>query len=741
MRAIRIREAASAVAVVAGVALCAPASAGAAFTLPSLLSGTATLQFEEANAPAMASGGGYVAFRGTLAGRPGVYRRSLASGEVALVAEGDATAPSISESGQYVAFTTTADLEPEYTPAGQSEPVGEPAVDRGCPEVYVRNMQLVPGEPGAYTLAAALGAGRGIEFTGGCTSLSSGFAIAGAQAAPGVALSADGQRVVFTVLSASNLAGAGTQASQVVVRDLKERTTTLVSVTPAGVAVPGGGAFPSTATLTESKLPSERVQLELPQQQWGDEATASTAAIDADGNAVAWLGTNVAAQVSAAEAARAPALAAQPSGREGEPLWRPVYEPEAHTRRLLAGTSLQFFYKRASEVEDPLTAGSLVGTHSADFIAPALSANGEKVALVATAPSSELVASLEERLNIPITALNTDAYVVRVNAEPASAPVVTPLTEIPSYSFPEADTEDVKDIAISADGERVAFDTARTQLDLPSLSLVSPFVPYAKTAYTYEANLQAGTLQRVGEAYDGLQPNGEDGLLSFAGGDQTLAFASRATNLFYGDGISAWEVYDTTEQPVSAQVVEEQIGPVPPPLAASVAPEWVLGATATAAPDGDVVLDAEVPGAGRLTVDAIAQLPAQTKASGDHAKVSARRRRERRRAQTAGARLLARTVAAGAQTAAAASEIVLRLQPDAQYRDLVSGGDGLYAILRVTFAAAGHATLTREIPVVLRDTQTKRPAAAARAKGRGSATARAGAKGTSKGSGKRGARG
>lgn len=175
-----MRRTAAMIALAAAAALLLPTSAAAEFTLPTLLSGTQQLQFESADAPALAREGGFVAFQGSLAGVSGVWRRDLQTGAIepvattydkaapelsapneALAAPG-ASAPSISADGRYVAFTTTADLEPEHDNlAGEAE--GEPAADRGCPEVYVRDMDLSASVSGAYTLAAAVGqSGAGI---------------------------------------------------------------------------------------------------------------------------------------------------------------------------------------------------------------------------------------------------------------------------------------------------------------------------------------------------------------------------------------------------------------------------------------------------------------------------------------------------------------------------------------------------------------------------------------------------
>ena len=85
-------------------------------------------------------------------------------------------------------------------------------------------------------------------------------------------------------------------------------TTTLVTETPSGEPVAGGGAFPDVYTLTETRARSGPVGLSEQEQEYGDQAAGSTAAISADGSTVAWLGMNVSEQVSSTEAQRDPQL-------------------------------------------------------------------------------------------------------------------------------------------------------------------------------------------------------------------------------------------------------------------------------------------------------------------------------------------------------------------------------------------------------------------------------------------------
>jgi hypothetical protein len=678
--------------------LALPTSGYAEFAAPTLLSGTQTQQFEEAGSPAFAQEGRYVAFRGSLAGVPGVYRRDLQTGEIAIVAGEDATAPSISANGRYIAFTSAAVLDPQ-----DEGPDGDDG--GGCPQVYVRDMDLAPTAPDAYTLASVpIGSSEeGLTFAPACPSGGSG--LAGAQAAGGVALSANGREVAFTVLSSSDLMSGErehptTEASQVAVRDLETHTTTLVSATPEGLATPGGGAYPSAVSKLEVRF-------------LGAQPAASSAAISADGSTVAWEGTNVPEQVPSATEITGGA------GYEVEPLWRRIADgPTAVTKRLLAGAGLEFFafgITNLGEGNPPVRAGALAlePQEQDEFIPPALSADGRTVVTIANAFTP---ANQESYRFVGATlAPPAEAYLVRVGDEATSMPEITPLTATPDFALSKALLGGIGEVAISPDGSRVAFNTRRVNFALAPPILISPPVQETSYAYTYVANLSGGTLQRVTRGYEGSAPNGEPGLLSFAGDDLSLAFASAASNLFFGDGTpGASQVYLTQEVPPGTEIPIESVSPAPalplPP------PAWVLSATATVEPDGSVLIDAQVPGAGKLQARASAQLPATYGPAGRRTERSSRTRARASGVGGSRVELLTRTVSQAATVATVASELRLRLRPGPAYRALVASRDGLYVLLRVTFTAPGHSPLVRGIPVTLRLIASSK---AARAKGAG----------------------
>jgi WD40-like Beta Propeller Repeat len=685
--------------------------AHAEFGAATLLSNAPPLQFDEARNPAFSQNGEYVAFRGSLAGVSGVYRRDLRTGQIALVAGAnseaelnapDAAAPSISADGRYVAFTSAHPLD-------VADDTGS-----GCPQVYVRDMDapLVPdarveeearqaaahGLPAPpekpYTLASAVNGGEeGLTYEHPCLGRPANeLALAGAQAAPGVALSADGREVAFTVLSASDLTAPCTTApvkcptepSQVAVRDLETQTTTLVSATPEGGPTPGGGAFPANGVDGASSVSG---------------GSASSAAISADGTTVAWQGTDVPAQVPSATDVTSQMAAYGGPTREVEPLWRRIADgPTAVTRRLLAGAGLNFYFPASHENSEVIEGGALAPVGQA-FAPPALSADGRTAVTIANAPTAGNQASYEFLGYKAVPP--ADAYVSHVGEDEAAAVKVTPLTATPSFAATNAIIDGVSEVAISADGTRVAFDTRRVNFALAPPTLISPPAPEGAYSYTYEANLTLGTLQRVTSTWNGAPPSGDAGQVSFAGEGTSLAFASTAGNLFYGDatpGVS--QVFLAEEQPAGELPPPQSLSAAPQPPAP--APEWMLSATAKAQRDGSVLVYAEVPGAGRLQARAAAQLPARSISdvpADKHQSRNAGRASSRGGAARANARIVTDTLARATASPTTASLVLLRLRVSRAYSALAAGRHGLYAIISVSFTAPGHGRLLRQIPV------------------------------------------
>ena len=681
------------VALAALIVVSLPTSAARAdFTSDTVISGTAAVQSDYAYDPAVSANGQYVAFTGSQAGAPGVYRKNLQTGELDLVAAGDAGAPSISADGQFVSFTTTAT---------------DPASGTGqqCSSVYVRDMSQPIDAPGAFTLASALsGVATGLTYAGTGTA---GCPGGGSSAAAGVALSGDGSEVAFTVVGASNLAtGADgaptTPPAQVAVRNLDTDATTLVSQTMASLGstaepVPGGAAMTDTSTDGGANA----------------DAGDSTASISADGTTVAWLGINIPSQAPAATQD----AAFQYPDEYDEPLWRRIADgPSAPTRRVLGGDDpvgpcpggctgpldLQWPGESPPGSNTGPERGSLIAYNGflgatdetvstlANGI-PKLSADGNTVAVLSTAPLTGQVPACTGPSCSPNVAAN--AYVVNMAPGLSRGQALTQLTEWASYNFTAgaADaTGALTGIAISPEGDEVAFVTQRTEFPLSPPLLTTPALTSVGNPQLYVVDLDDGTMQLASLGFDGQPANDPIESPSFSDDGGPIAFASPATNLVYGaesdlyDGsqLAGAEVFTTTELQPSFAPGVTSISALP--TGRTITPEWVISASATKNRDGSVSLAVRVPGAG--AVRAVARSGVTKPARGKHA----------------GRATSPSSLARAAKRATGAGVVELRLRPVVGYRKLIDRADGLYATVTVTFTASGHRTLTRTLPVDFR---------------------------------------
>jgi Tol biopolymer transport system component len=716
----------------AAIAALPVAVSHAEYTTPALVSYIGSDQAQDAYDPAISANGRYVAFTGTFDGVSGVYRKDLESGELTLVAgtdsatpelsAPDAGSPSISEDGRYVSFTTTAHLD-----AAEDQP-GEQG---GCSSVYVRDMDLAPGESGAYILASALnGSTQGITYAGSATS---GCPGGGSAAADRVAMSASGSEVAFTVLGSSDLtSGPGgtitTSPDQVAVRNLDTDTTTLVSQTASSLgstpeAVPGGAAlWPLRDELRNSD---------------GREISGSSAAISAEGNAVAWMGVDIPLQ--------APASSADGASTYAEPLWRDISEgPGAPTRRVTGGddpacgcagpldTSFVSSDEGGSGGPGEPVGGTyaapggfggdpLAGSESLDAVTPQLSANGQIVAILSNKPLNDQLSRAFEEEGTPSTA---NAYVVNMASGLSRSAALTPLTEWASDNFHDsAATDGIEGIAISPDGSKVAFTTGRIEFPLSPPALVTPSLSQAADTQLYVVNLRSGTLQMLSYGYDGEPANGTVATPSFVGDGETLAFASSATNLVYGafnqgggDGAGPGNVFVTSQVDSPAVAGVSYIGAPPPlPSAAAVQLWEILLATSTG-PNGSVLVDVTVPGAGSVKATARADVPVSVGASGKKStKSKTKKGKSKKKGKDASSapkrstakstKVLAKTVASTSAAVGHAGLVQLRLSPPSADDSLEESHDGLYATVTVTFTAPGSATLTGTVQVTF-----KRPA-------------------------------
>ncbi len=670
-------------------------------------------QAEYANDAAISGDGRYVAFDGSFAGRKGVFRRDLLTGELATVAEGDAMLPSISADGRYVSFTTTARLDEQN--------------DRNAaPDVYVRDMDKPSSQPCpedweesesareecAFTLASAVnGSAVGLSYATESTTL-------GSVAAGRSALSADGREVAFETTAVSNLAnperlgslgvveGPETPAPQIAVRYLDTDATVLVTARydratgapqlnehgqPMPIPESAEGHFGAVFPSGEGKLRP------FPSAYEG-------ASLSADGSTVAWLGQQIGEQ--------APVMAAGDLADEPEytePLWRRIGEGEAApTRRVTGGsdpTSPPCEASGETQVSLPPTLSDpcqgpfdptsnespshglwTAGTEF-DYL-PRLSADGMTVALLATARE---IASGEE---LHSADNSDDLYVVNMSDGLTRVAATRRLTEL-SGEKSEALTAPVLDLGISPDGSQIAFASIRTVFPLGSPTYVSAPSGLAKAAELYDVDLADDTLTRVTEGFEGQPSEAPEGASltgspSFSEDGNLLAFSSNLDNLVYGDGNKNSDAFIVTRRVFSSSFPASEISSAPANPALS--PSWELEATAPSRRDGSVLLEVMVPGQGTLRAGAQGAVLVRASAHGSRDKHKGRAGRSRATVET-------RTVASAEKRPDASSLLPVTLKLSRPYSSLASARGGFSATVNLSFSASGHATLHDQIAV------------------------------------------
>jgi hypothetical protein len=627
-----------------------------------VVSASPTQQAEHGSDPAISQDGRHVAFTGSYAGTVGVWRKRLADGTLELVAEG-ARAASLSADGRWVAFTTATALDPVL----DVNQLGD---------VYVRDMELPAGAAGAYTLVSARdGADAGLAYEGGG---------AGSATAGRVALSADGRSVAFTVLSRSDLAGPGTPAGQIAVRRIDERRTILVST----------ALDHATGDQTGLPAPSGAMRTIRP----------ANAALSADGTTVAWLAANVADLTRTV--AGEPARRSLDGSDYVEPLWRRIADgPGAPIRRVTGGgdpfdpacpadgaasPDLEVAAPGANPCDGPFALGRVAdappGTLGSGGAAPAqaetapqLSADGWTVALLVAAPlrSSAVVPALPPTPNV---------YVADMRPGLTRQQALQPLTAWASSDFANtALTGEVRSVAISADGRRVAFATPRTSFPLSPPLLLTPPLARVGDAELYDVDRATGELRRVTRQYDGGPIERPSSAFFFGGayapayaaGGRRIVFASLAPKLFYGDGNGESDVFavDWSEPDAGAGPPQQHLGEAPGPVA--LRPRWRLSVTARTRRDGRVAIEAVVPAAGAVAVTAKAARPQRPR------RASARRAARRRKPRT-----VVRVVASARARARRSGLVVIPLT--LRRGERATSRRGIPATAHVSFAAGGR---------------------------------------------------
>jgi hypothetical protein len=571
-----------------------------------LISKSPVEQADTASETAISGDGRYVAFKGAIGGREGVFREDLSTSEILPVATGseyvsepgrEAAAPSISADGRFVCFTTPAPLVPA---ADEAADAGGPAVDG---DVYVADMSTSP--PTYELVSARDGSSDGLAYSEPAK---------GSAASGRVAISADGNEVAFYTRSTSDLVGAigaaETPSGEIALRNLRTESTTLVSVErnpltgqmEPEVPVPGGVFLSELA---------------------GHEG----ASLSADGTTVAWLSVNLPGQVPLLPEEEAEIENLEGSGiaanRYVEPLWRRIGDgPEAPTRRIVGGSdplaagcpAAGSFAVEACQGPFPdllhKTEGSnsnagWLGTPSAVGI-PQLSADGRTVALLGNPseyPSDLFVVNMADGLT------RKQAVKQWTFEAPSQVPGID-RTNVPLDG-------DIFEVAIDGAADTVALTTARQQFPGGAVSLIGSPPSSVGLVEVYLLDLRTGALQRVTHGAVGAsQPSLAAGAQASLGQGSAsvsldsdggmLAFGSVASNLILGDANEASDAFavDVAEAPRTPGGF--QISP-PPAFPVKGAP-WRMTLLARSLPNGRVRLLALVPGPGSLQARAKAAM-------------------------------------------------------------------------------------------------------------------------------------
>lgn len=712
-------------------AACAPPGAADVFGPIELLSlrsvqggasGPLTEQAESAGESVVSADGRYVVFTGSFAGHHGIWRRDLQTGAVEQVAPGRAKLPSVSAEGRYVSFTTTEPLAPEEdhnrSPdvylRDMERPCSESASCAACPE----RQSQAEREACPFVLVSAVNGSLEAptysypEATD-AEQLASEEAAYGSLATGASAISATGESVAFETGAVSNLLGTETPAREILVRNVPREETRLVS----------SEFDPQTGQDTGVPVPvAAGAGAALPVSGFGN-ARFGGASIDAAGNIVTWEGQQIARQ-----ARLLPQEQDEYSADFDEPLYRDLDEgPSAATRRVTGGSDpedqacaasgeqeLPLSPSLADPCQGPFTYAStlpedfLLNATNVDFV-PKLSASGNEVAFLASA--KEVAAGQE----IPDTESDDDLYVSEIGGQASRVAALKRITELASEITDTERAAPIYEFAISPDGSQLAFTTRRTEFPLGSLTYVSPVQAQSGVRELFDADLADGTLTRITHGFSSESASSEEtGALpeeegatspSFDRSGELLSFSSGADNLVYGDGNDASDAYLVRRTLFTNTAPQQYLSSPPPGL--TLRPAWQLSVTAEVTRDGTLVLNVLVPGAGSLSATASATVPEAASAT------SARRRhgtkmalgRSRRIRRHAHSARISRIISQSVAVAASAGGERLTLTPQSRYSALVHSTEGLYATVRVQFAAPGRPVLTAKLSVVFKTPQ------------------------------------
>jgi Tol biopolymer transport system component len=516
----------------------------------------------------------------------GIFRYDRDTGALQLVADGSeprtggpeagnlifrgAQNPSVSADGRYVAFSTAQQLVPQDT--------------NDNIDVYVRDMDVPLAadrkSSGAYTLVSAKDGGEEPAAYAPREHPLEGEE-PGSEVWPNTSISADGRYVVFrTSELKSNLpddASVATPPSQLFVRDLQSRTTTL---------------------LTRNKTSGEPVSNPL-------EAVGAVgpATISADGSTVVWVSTDAPDQT---------AFIKNETEDVKEPyyLWRRWQEPGAKTRRVTGIADPEdpecHGQEEVSPSERTATGpcyGPLnepeSGLASITRAATGVSADGNTVAFLAGA-ALRSHNTKSSGLDVFLTSMSPDV------TRKAGTRELT--LDVPSGNI--GSTPSIESLALSSDGSTLAFTSARDDFVLPEPDPIGAFRPFPKASDLYVVHIAENTLERAVVNYEGGDPN-ESTVVNptLSANGRTVAFASYATNLIYGDANEQPDAFAAALQaPSGTFAPPSEVNATPDEFSLSSAASPELGLHIKRGRNGALLLLVETPGPGALIATARASL-------------------------------------------------------------------------------------------------------------------------------------
>jgi Tol biopolymer transport system component len=527
----------------------------------------------------------------------GIFRYDRGTGELQLVASGNlvvaegpeagkvlirgAVNPSVSTEGRYVAFASAQKLVPQDTGCSTDVPQGATYCNV---QVYERDMDVAPSQAGAYTLVSAQNGSEDppVYEDSSISPIPGGDP--GAQMWPNTAISADGRYVLFRSAEVPSSLPEGstpsTEPGQLFVRDLLERTTTLVTRTKSGE--PAGGA-------------------------------EGPATLSADGSTVAWVGRNAPEQT---------VFLAGEDLDETLPyyLWRRWQEPGAATRRVTGvadpedpecppGSSIKNEATATGPCYGPLTLPENTSPGISSQV-PALSANGYTVVFLAGGAL---------RPNF----LKPDALDVFLTS---MAPGVTRKAGTRELTLAVNGAEgdgnaSIESLAMSSDATHIALVSQRDAFVLSEPAATGRFSTTGQQSELDVIDLSTNTLERAIVGLEGAEPNGSTANNPTLSADgSTLAFVSAASNMIFGDANDASDAFAATLQAAggtAAPLAGVNSGSGGFAFSATASPE--LGVSVKSGKDGAVILLVETPGAGKLRARALGSI---AKASTNKAKTA-----------------------------------------------------------------------------------------------------------------------